>query len=94
MSKVVELPQTSFSGKLRKSAPPRKPRNAEVRTREYLTAKEVERLMAAARKVGRHGHRDRTLILVMYRHGLRVSEAVRLRWDQVDRMPASSMSIV
>lgn len=84
MSKVVELPQTSFSGKLRKSAPPRKPRNAEVRTREYLTAKEVERLMAAARKVGRHGHRDRTLILVMYRHGLRVSEAVRLRWDQVD----------
>ena len=51
MSKVVELPQTSFSRKLRKSAPPRKPRNAEVRSREYLTAKEVERLMAAARKV-------------------------------------------
>lgn len=84
MSKVVKLPQTSFSGKLRKSAPPRKPRNAEVRTREYLTPKEVDRLMAAARKMGRHGHRDRTLILVMYRHGLRVSEAVRLRWDQVD----------
>jgi type 1 fimbriae regulatory protein FimB/type 1 fimbriae regulatory protein FimE len=82
MSKIVELPQASFSGKFRK--PPRKPRNAEVRSREYLTPREVEKLMAAARKIGRHGHRDRTLILVMYRHGLRVSELVRLRWDQVD----------
>jgi type 1 fimbriae regulatory protein FimE len=33
---------------------------------------------------GRYGHRDRTLLLVMYRHGLRVSEAISLRWDQVD----------
>ena len=82
MSKVVELPQASFSGKFQE--PPRKPRNAEVRSREYLTPREVEKLMAAARKLCRHGHRDRTLILVMYRHGLRVSELVLLRWDQVD----------
>jgi len=32
----------------------------------------------------RHGHRDATMILVAYRHGLRVSELVDLRWDQVD----------
>lgn len=40
--------------------------------------------MQAARSVGRHRHRDATLILLSYRHGLRVSEAVALRWEQVD----------
>jgi type 1 fimbriae regulatory protein FimB/type 1 fimbriae regulatory protein FimE len=40
--------------------------------------------MAAAKKTGRHGHRDATLILIGYRHALRVSELVSLRWDQVD----------
>jgi type 1 fimbriae regulatory protein FimB/type 1 fimbriae regulatory protein FimE len=40
--------------------------------------------MRAALKRGRYGHRDATLILVSYRHGLRVSEAVDLRWEQVD----------
>lgn len=56
----------------------------DVRTREYLTPDEVEKLMRAARSAGRHGHRDATLILTAYRHGLRVSELVALRWDQVD----------
>jgi len=40
--------------------------------------------MDAAGKLGRHGHRDRTLILLAYRHALRVSELVALRWDQTD----------
>jgi type 1 fimbriae regulatory protein FimB/type 1 fimbriae regulatory protein FimE len=40
--------------------------------------------MDAARRIGRHGHRDATLILIAYRHGLRVSELVALRWDQLD----------
>jgi integrase len=40
--------------------------------------------MAAAGKIGRHGHRDQTLILVAYRHGLRVGELVSLRWEQID----------
>jgi site-specific recombinase XerD len=57
--------------------------NADLRTREYLTEAEVERLMDTAKK-NRWGHRDATMILVAYRHGLRVSELVDLRWDQVD----------
>jgi integrase len=39
--------------------------------------------MNAARK-NRWGHRDGTMVLVAYRHGLRVSELVDLRWDQVE----------
>jgi site-specific recombinase XerD len=62
--------------------PLRKP-NADLRTREYLTTAEVERLMKAASK-NRWGHRDATMILVAYRHGLRAAELVDLRWDQVD----------
>ena len=33
---------------------------------------------------GRYGHRDATLILIAFRHGLRVNELVALRWDRVD----------
>ena len=42
--------------------------------RRYLTEREIERLMDCARKHGRYGHRDATMILVAYRHGLRASE--------------------
>jgi type 1 fimbriae regulatory protein FimB/type 1 fimbriae regulatory protein FimE len=52
--------------------------------REWLTELEVEQLCAEARKRGRYGHRDATMILVAFRHGLRVSELVALRWEQVD----------
>jgi integrase len=62
--------------------PKRRP-NAELRTKEYLTEAEIGRLLKAARK-GRWGHRDATLILIMVRHGLRVTEACDLRWDQID----------
>ena len=66
------------------SIPPRRTSNASRRSREYLTPAEVEKLLQASAKIGRHGARDRTLILIAYRHGLRVSELVALRWDQVD----------
>lgn len=66
------------------ATPPRKRFNSERRSREYLTSNEVEALIAAARRLGRHGHRDATMILMTYRHGLRVSELVALRWQQVD----------
>ena len=58
-------------------------KNADVRTREYLTDDEVQRLVEAA-KANRHGHRDATMILVAYRHGLRASELTDLRWDQIE----------
>ncbi len=61
-----------------------KPKNKDVRPREYLTDAEVERLIKAAAKTGRYRHRDSTLILVTYRHGFRVSELIALRWDQVE----------
>ena len=67
----------------RKVLPERK-KNSELRSREYLTPDEVEALGQAAGRVGRHRHRDRTMVLLAYRHGLRVSELVSLRWDQVD----------
>ncbi|MGE5165153.1 MAG: tyrosine-type recombinase/integrase [Sphingobacteriales bacterium] len=51
--------------------------------RRYLTERELDKLMKAARK-GRYGQRDATLILLMARHGLRATEAVDLRWDQID----------
>jgi type 1 fimbriae regulatory protein FimB/type 1 fimbriae regulatory protein FimE len=57
--------------------------NVYYRTREYLTEREVERLMKAAGD-NRNGHRDATMILMAFRHGLRASELCSLRWDQVD----------
>lgn len=63
-------------------APKRRP-NADLRTREYLTEAEIERLLAAT-KSNRWSHRDGTMILVAYRHGLRASELTDLRWDQID----------
>jgi type 1 fimbriae regulatory protein FimB/type 1 fimbriae regulatory protein FimE len=62
--------------------PTRQP-NATYRTREHLTAAEIGKLLKVASR-NRWGHRDATMILVAYRHGLRVSELVDLRWDQID----------
>jgi len=54
-----------------------------TRPREYLTEREVEKLMDAASD-NRWGHRDATAILIAYRHGLRAGELVALRWDDID----------
>jgi type 1 fimbriae regulatory protein FimE len=86
MGQVIELPKrrkrtrNAVNGKV---APPRRKRNTDTRTREYLTPTEIEAMLAAAAS-NRHGHRDRTLLLVMYRHGLRVTEAINLRWEAFD----------
>jgi type 1 fimbriae regulatory protein FimB/type 1 fimbriae regulatory protein FimE len=87
MGQVLDLPRrrkpapSTENGKV---ALPRRRPNRELRSREYLTPTEVETLIAAVGASGRHKGRDRTLLTLMYRHGLRVSEAVSLRWDQVD----------
>src|SRR5215471_21849208 len=65
--------------------PPGRRSNTETgREREYLTQAEVERLVKTARRRGRHGSRDALAILMGFRHGLRVSELVGLRWAQID----------
>jgi integrase len=57
--------------------PVRKP-NAAYRSREHLTEREIERLVEAA-KDNRWGHRDATMVLLAFRHGLRAAELVDLR---------------
>jgi site-specific recombinase XerD len=59
---------------------PTRPPNAQLRTREHLTADEVDNLIEAA-KADRHGHRDGLMVLLAYRHGLRAAEVVDLQVD-------------
>jgi type 1 fimbriae regulatory protein FimB/type 1 fimbriae regulatory protein FimE len=69
---AFEQPSAAVNVTVRSSAP-----------REYLTEREVERLIKAAGS-NRWGHRDATAILIAYRHGLRASELVVLRWDDIE----------
>jgi len=57
--------------------------NSKYRSREHLTPREVENLIEAA-KTNRYGHRDATMLLVAFRHGLRGSELCGLEWSQID----------
>jgi type 1 fimbriae regulatory protein FimB/type 1 fimbriae regulatory protein FimE len=83
-SHVTPVAPTTVNGTVSvRLGPPRRRRNAELRAREYLTNAEVERLIEAA-KDNRWGNRDATMMLVAYRHGLRVAELVTLRWDAID----------
>jgi site-specific recombinase XerD len=63
------------------SPPPKKTSTGE---REYLRTNEINAMIRAAKKVGRHGIRDGGIILLMFRHGLRTAELIALKWTQID----------
>lgn len=73
-------------GKLEKQAsiPPKRTKNSERRSREYLTPHEIDSLLNAVKQIGRYRQRDAAMVLMAYRHGLRVSELVSLKWSQID----------
>lgn len=80
----IEAHKAPFSD-ISKKVPPKKPTNqAAGRSREYLTESELDALMEAAKAGGKHGYRDYVLVLIAYRHGLRVGELVNLKWQQID----------
>jgi integrase len=75
---IVLTPST-----VKRTITPRRPPNAELRTREHLTDTEVEALIEVV-KENRDGHRDALMMLLAYQHGLRAAEVVDLRWEQID----------
>ena len=47
---------------------PTPPKYKTVREREYLTSSEIDQVAKAAKSIGRHGHRDYTIIMIAYHH--------------------------
>jgi integrase len=78
-----ELASSEAPAIVNRTVTPKRRKNAELRTREYLLPEEVEALIEAARG-NRNGHRDSTMVLTAFRHGLRAKELVDLRWSQID----------
>jgi integrase len=62
---------------------PRRRSNSELRPREHLTEREVEKLIAVV-KSNRYGQRDATMLLICFRHGLRASELCEMQWSDVE----------
>jgi integrase len=81
MAQVIALPQLAKS---RKSDTPSPKARRGKNVIRFLTAPQVEALIAAVKKLSRNPHRDATMVLLAYRHGLRVSELVDLAWDDVN----------
>jgi type 1 fimbriae regulatory protein FimB/type 1 fimbriae regulatory protein FimE len=84
ISSLVTTPGANSMGNLAAEQATPGTVNRTGRTREYLTQCEIDKLMDAARSGSRYGHRDATMILIAYRHGLRASEVCDLQWCQVD----------
>lgn len=63
---------------------PQKRKNRAGKTRDYVLPEEVDRLLKATIDQGAHGHRNYTMILLCFRHGLKLGELVDLQWRMVD----------
>jgi site-specific recombinase XerD len=78
MSEIITQPEASPTTEMQTVGRPSK-----LAVRKHLTPAEVDTLVASA-KTNRHGARDSLMVLLTYRHGLRVSELIGLQWSQVD----------
>ena len=92
MTATLHLVTPSNENRQVAASAPKRQANANLRPREYLTIAEVEKLMKAARD-GRYGHRDATLILIAFRHGLRAVEICDLEWSQVEFSRNASLHV-
>jgi type 1 fimbriae regulatory protein FimE len=81
MGEVLELPHVP---KTRQSPKPKRLKNEDLRPREWLEQEEVERLIKAAGRIGRHRVRDALMIRMAEKHGLRASELCNLKWVNFD----------
>jgi type 1 fimbriae regulatory protein FimB/type 1 fimbriae regulatory protein FimE len=80
---IIE-PSATAKPKKRKNSPPPRIANVAKRSREYLTPSEVKELRKAAKNASdRHSLRDELIVVMTYRHALRVSELCNMKWDQV-----------
>lgn len=88
MGEILAFPDRRIlkSVPTKKGTSPNKGNMATGRTREHLTEPEVKALLDRAKQYGRpkFHHRNFTLVLTMYRHGLRRTEAADLRWSDVN----------
>ena len=93
---VVPAPDIQINPPVKRAQgePPIRLKNNTVRFREHLERPDVDKLVKTAGRLGRHGHRDATMCLIAYRHGLRAHELVgMLDWHQVD-LVAREISIL
>jgi type 1 fimbriae regulatory protein FimB/type 1 fimbriae regulatory protein FimE len=83
-SKIVPLaPAGNTAPRAVSGTVPNRIANDALRTRSHLTEDEVQALLKTA-KQGRNGQRDHLMVLMAYRHGLRVSELCDLQWSDID----------
>jgi type 1 fimbriae regulatory protein FimB/type 1 fimbriae regulatory protein FimE len=68
---------------VKRTVTPRRRPNSDLRSREHLTEREVDKLIAAV-KSNRYGQRDATMLLICFRHGLRASELCELQWSDIE----------
>jgi len=78
---VITIDQDFFSGRYSRKV---KRRATQLNVNTQLTSRQIDRVVKAAKENGKHGTRNPTLILMAYRHGLRVNELINLKWIHID----------